>query len=85
MKYVRMPIEEESPEQFGYDRIKYNLAESSVSDRSLRDLGLNLDDTLLCYGDHVFSFPIPVQLIFLKSQFCENLLTIDEIKIEAFR
>jgi len=48
-----MSIEEESPEQFGYDRIKYNLAESSVSDRSLRDLGLNLDDTLLCYGDHV--------------------------------
>ena len=53
MKYVRMPIEKESPEQFGYDRIKYNLAESSVSDRSLRDLRLNLDDTLLCYGDHV--------------------------------
>ncbi len=53
MKYVRMPIEEESPEQFGYERIKYNLAESSVSDRSLKDLGINLDDTLLCYGDHV--------------------------------
>lgn len=53
MRYVRMPIEEESPEQFGYDRIKYNLAESSVSDRLLRGFGLNLDDTLLCYGDHV--------------------------------
>jgi len=48
-----MPIEEESPEQFGYERIKNNLAESSVSDRSLKDLGINLDDTLLCYGDHV--------------------------------
>ena len=52
MKYIRMPIEEESPEQFVYDRIKYNLAESSVCDRSLKDLGLNLGDTLLCYGDH---------------------------------
>lgn len=52
MKYVRMPIEEESPEQIGYDRIKYNLAESAVRDRSLRDLGLKLDDALLCYGDH---------------------------------
>jgi len=30
MKYVRMLIEKESPEQFGYDRIKFNLAESSV-------------------------------------------------------
>ncbi len=53
MQYVRMPIEEESPEQLGYDRIKYNLAESAVSDRSLKELGLNLDDTLLCYGDHM--------------------------------
>lgn len=53
MKYIRMAIEEESPEQFGYDRIKNNLAESSVSDRSLRNLGINLDDILLCYGDHV--------------------------------
>src|SRR5438477_7480568 len=52
MKYLRMPIEAESPEQLGYDRIRFNLAESSVRDRSLRDLGLNLDDTRLCYEDH---------------------------------
>ncbi|MGE5230011.1 MAG: pyridoxal phosphate-dependent aminotransferase [Deltaproteobacteria bacterium] len=52
MKYRRMPIEEESPEQFGYDRIRHNLTESSVRDRSLSDLGVTLDDALLFYGDH---------------------------------
>jgi len=39
MKYVRMPIEVESPEEFGYGRIRYNLSESSVADRKLSDLG----------------------------------------------
>jgi len=53
VKYRRMPIEEESPEEFGYDRIRYNLTESSVSDRSLADLGIELRDLLLFYGDHV--------------------------------
>lgn len=53
MKYRRMPIEEESPEQFGYDRIRYNLTESSVRDRSLADLGIEVGDMLLFYGDHV--------------------------------
>jgi aspartate/methionine/tyrosine aminotransferase len=48
-----MPIEEESPEQLGYDRIRYNLTESSVRDRSLSDLGIELGDLLLFYGDHV--------------------------------
>jgi aspartate/methionine/tyrosine aminotransferase len=52
VKYRRMPIEEESPEQFGYDRIRYNLTESSVRDRSLSDLGIELGDLLLFYGDH---------------------------------
>ena len=52
MKYRRMPIEEESPEQFGYDRIRYNLTESSVRDRSLSDLDADLGDMLLFYGDH---------------------------------
>ena len=52
MKYRRMPIEEESPEQFGYDRIRYNLTESSVRDRSLADLGIELRDLLLFYSDH---------------------------------
>lgn len=47
-----MPIEIESPEQLGYDTIRRNLSESSVADRKLRDLGVDLDDVLLCYGDH---------------------------------
>ena len=38
-----MPIEVESPEQLGYDTITNNLSESSVADRRLRDLGLDLD------------------------------------------
>jgi aspartate/methionine/tyrosine aminotransferase len=52
-----MPIEIESPEQLGYDTITNNLSESSVSDRRLTDLGLDLssslDRLLLCYGDHL--------------------------------
>ncbi len=52
MKYRRMPIEEESPEQLGYDKIRYNLTESSVRDRSLGDLGIEVADMLLFYGDH---------------------------------
>ncbi len=54
MRYRRMPIEVESPEELGYDAIAHNLSESSVADRRLADLGLDLDldDLLLCYGDH---------------------------------
>src|SRR6478609_135218 len=50
-----MPIEIESPEQLGYDTITYNLSESSVADRRLADLGLDLDldELVLCYGDHL--------------------------------
>jgi aspartate/methionine/tyrosine aminotransferase len=49
-----MPIEIESPEQLGYDTIANNLSESSVADRRLGDLGIDvdLDGLLLCYGDH---------------------------------
>lgn len=52
MKYVRMPIELESPEQLGYDTIRHNLSESSVADRKLGELKADLDDIVLCYGDH---------------------------------
>lgn len=52
MKYIRMPIELESPEQLGYDTIRYNLSESSVADRKLGELKPDLDDIVLCYGDH---------------------------------
>ena len=53
MKYVRMPIEIESPEQMGYDNVKFNLAESSVSDAIYKNLNLNLNELLLCYGHHL--------------------------------
>lgn len=52
MRYRRMPIEMESPEQFGYGNVDCNLAESSVTDGLLRDLNLKLDDVVLMYGDH---------------------------------
>lgn len=52
MRYVRMPIEVESPEEYGYARIRYNLSESSVADQRLSDLGLNIPDLPLLYGEH---------------------------------
>ncbi|MGQ0829746.1 MAG: aminotransferase class I/II-fold pyridoxal phosphate-dependent enzyme [Bacteroidota bacterium] len=53
MKYKRMPIEIESPEQLGYDTIECNLAESSMSDAIFKDLKLDLNNLILCYGDHL--------------------------------
>jgi aspartate/methionine/tyrosine aminotransferase len=53
MDYKRMPIEIESPEQYGYENIKCNLAESSVSDAVLKDIKLDLNNLVLCYGDHL--------------------------------
>lgn len=52
MRYVRMPIEVESPEEAGYDTIAANLAESSMPDRRLADLGIDLGGHVLFYGDH---------------------------------
>jgi aspartate/methionine/tyrosine aminotransferase len=53
MKYTRMPIEVESPEQLGYSSIECNLAESSVSDALFGNLGIDLNKLVLCYGDHL--------------------------------
>ncbi|MBL8129873.1 MAG: pyridoxal phosphate-dependent aminotransferase [Chloroflexia bacterium] len=53
MRYRRMIMEVESPEQIGYEQVRYNLAESSMADRRLGDLGVDLDDLLLSYGDHL--------------------------------
>ena len=47
-----MPIEMESPEEFGYDRILYNLSESSVTDLKMSDLQLSLNDLDLSYIAH---------------------------------
>lgn len=51
--YQRSAIEKESPEQYGYDKIKYNLSESSVTDLKLEDLSWDDKDLDLCYGDHL--------------------------------
>lgn len=52
MRYARLPIEVESPEEFGYGNIRNNLAESSISDRKLSDLGLSVPDLTLLYTEH---------------------------------
>lgn len=52
MRYVRMPIEVESPEEYGYGRIRYNLSESSVADQTIAGLGLSVPDLTLLYGEH---------------------------------
>lgn len=52
MHYFRMPIEIESPEELGYHNIRYNLAESSVAEMSLGQLGLDLSRLRLEYTSH---------------------------------
>ncbi|TPI70488.1 aminotransferase class I/II-fold pyridoxal phosphate-dependent enzyme [Mesorhizobium sp. B2-8-9] len=52
MNYARMVIEKEAPEEYGYERIRYNLSESSIADRKLSDIGLTLPDLTLFYGEH---------------------------------
>lgn len=52
MRYQRMPIEIESPEEMGYDSIRFNLSESSYTDALLGDLNLDIGKLVLCYGDH---------------------------------
>lgn len=52
MRYKRMPIEVESPEEYGYEKIKNNLSESSVTDQTLRSLGLSIPDLTLLYTEH---------------------------------
>lgn len=52
MRYQRMPIEVESPEELGYGSIRFNLSESSVSDQSIGGLGLTVPDLKLLYGEH---------------------------------
>lgn len=52
MKYARMPIEIESPEEYGYEKIKYNLSESSCPDQSLESLNLKIPNLTLLYNEH---------------------------------
>ncbi len=58
MRYFRMPIEIESPEQMGYANLKFNLTESSFRDAKLGELGLDLSELILCYGDHLGLKPL---------------------------
>lgn len=53
LAYRRTPIEKESPEEYGYEKIKYNLSESSVPDMVLGNLNLDLNDLVLSYVDHL--------------------------------
>jgi len=52
MHYKRMPIEIEAPEGYGYENIDCNLSESSFTDQRLSDLGIDINDLVLFYGDH---------------------------------
>ena len=52
MKYARMTIEKESPEEYGYDRIRHNLSESSITDQTLSEIGVSIPDVKLIYGEH---------------------------------
>lgn len=52
MKYARMAIEVESPEEYGYDLIRNNLSESSIRDRTIADFGLTIPNLTLLYGEH---------------------------------
>lgn len=52
MNYTRMVIEKEAPEEYGYNRIRYNLSESSIADQKLSEIGLSLPDLTLFYGEH---------------------------------
>jgi aspartate/methionine/tyrosine aminotransferase len=47
-----MPIEVESPEERGYGSLRHNLTESSVSDATLEQYGVDLSGQVLAYGDH---------------------------------
>jgi aspartate/methionine/tyrosine aminotransferase len=47
-----MSIEVESPEEYGYGNIRYNLSESSIRDRSVAELGLAIPDLTLLYAEH---------------------------------
>jgi aspartate/methionine/tyrosine aminotransferase len=77
MRYIRMPIEVESPEQMGYENVKYNLTESSVSDAIIDDLKIDLRGTVLGYGDHLGHKPLR------KSIALENGVTEDDVLVTA--
>ncbi|MEO7965869.1 MAG: aminotransferase class I/II-fold pyridoxal phosphate-dependent enzyme [Gemmatimonadaceae bacterium] len=52
MKYRRMLIEVESPEEMGYGTIRNNLSESSIFDRNVAEFDVDLSGLTLLYGAH---------------------------------
>jgi aspartate/methionine/tyrosine aminotransferase len=52
MRYRRMPIEVESPEEVGYGTIDCNLAESSIWDARFDEWSDDLKELVLSYGEH---------------------------------
>ena len=52
MKFSRMLIEQEAPNLVGWEHMDVNLSESSVRDRSLAELGIDLGEMPLPYGHH---------------------------------
>lgn len=52
MRYRRLLIEVESPEEMAGGVIRSNLTESSIRDRTLDELGVDLSGQVLAYGDH---------------------------------
>lgn len=58
MRYRRMPIEVESPEEIGYSAIRCNLAESSVSDTFINLRELDIPPFPLAYTDHRGYLPL---------------------------
>jgi aspartate/methionine/tyrosine aminotransferase len=76
MRYLRMPIEVESPEEYGYSNIRYNLSESSIRDRSCADLGLTIPNLTLLYGEHRGSRPLRELIVAEQAQ-----LTADDVLI----
>jgi aspartate/methionine/tyrosine aminotransferase len=78
MKYARMPIEVESPEEYGYGNIRNNLSESSITDRKLSDFGLTVPDLTLLYGEHRGSAAL--RTLIVKDN---PLLTADDVLVTA--
>ena len=76
MQYKRMPIEIEAPEEKGYNTIKYNLAESSMRDIQLKDLGVDLKNLVLFYGEHRGMVKLREAIIEVSS-----ILSVDDILV----
>lgn len=52
LRFDRMLIEKESPEEYGYQKIRYNLSESSIAYRRFSELEIDLSNLSLGYGSH---------------------------------